>query len=107
MLDDAVDQVQVLHEQTLLVLLRWRWWWGQSKVEAIHLLAVLKMQVGVMLLLLLALCADHSTFHDRFVAEGLTLLLGRCRRVCGSWRGVLILERREGGGGKQKLVNFS
>lgn len=88
-LDDAVDQVQVLHQQTVCVALRrWR---RQSEVEPIQgTVRVLQVQVGVVLALI-----SHSTFHARLV-EGLTLwLLNRGLSVVGirgSLRSVLVLE---------------
>lgn len=64
-MDDAVDQVEVLHEKTVLVVVvlvvgprgRRRGW--QSKVEPIELVVGM-MQVAWLLLLV-------ATFHDRLV----------------------------------------
>lgn len=97
---DTVDQVQVLHQETVLLLLvvvlvvggGWGW---QSKVEPIELIVGM-MQVAVLKLLLLI-----ATFHDRLVhcliaAVGTLqlLLLWRWCRIRSN-RCVLILERRK------------
>lgn len=103
LLDDAVDQVQVLHEKALVVVLvvgepvlgRW---WRQAKVHSVEGRA-LKMQVTLLLWV--------ATFHDRLVHCGtvLALLLLLWRRCRIRWyRCVLILEWTRGGTRLIKMV---
>lgn len=107
LLDDAVDQVQVLHEKALVVVLvvgepvlgRW---WRQAKVHSVEGRALgmaLKMQVTLLLWV--------ATFHDRLVHCGtvLALLLLLWRRCRIRWyRCVLILEGTRGGTRLIKMV---
>lgn len=102
LLHHTVDEVQIVHQQTVVVHVEVFGWWGESKVEPAKLI------VQVTLLL--------AAFHDRFVhcqrsgvgilALLLLLLLlcwwRSCRRRVSSDRCVLILEGRQTNG--QSLV---